>query len=286
MAAELPFFSTQNHTACLYSNLNVDANSVLHQPPLLVHFPALLRCQQRAGSALCCPAAALSPSWALHGCSLLTLAPHRLFREGSSCIAVGSSALRTECKCNRDFLLRVFFFFFFKTAQLLSFHTAFHARSASKHSCSLSSILTPLSSNKKTSSLDKKEMVLPAGAKQLWAGARPPARPGPGPLPQRDGGRRRASLLRREALTRALPGGARQGETRRRSSAGRGAAPTRGPGLPPAPRRQSGGAAPCPPRLHPLAGGASSATASRGNGRPLLRNPRSRSAATRTPPPF
>lgn len=105
------FFSTQNHTACLYSNLNVDANSVLHQPPLLVHFPALLRCQQRAGSALCCPAAALSPSWALHGCSLLTLAPHRLFREGSSCIAVGSSALRTECKCNRDFLLRVFFFF-------------------------------------------------------------------------------------------------------------------------------------------------------------------------------
>lgn len=121
MAAELPFFSTQNHTACLYSNLNVDANSVLHQPPLLVHFPALLRCQQRAGSALCCPAAALSPSWALHGCSLLTLAPHRLFREGSSCIAVGSSALRTECKCNRDFLLRVFFFFLNGSATFLSY---------------------------------------------------------------------------------------------------------------------------------------------------------------------
>lgn len=281
MAAELPFFSTQNHTACLYSNLNVDANSVLHQPPLLVHFPALLRCQQRAGSALCCPAAALSPSWALHGCSLLTLAPHRLFREGSSCIAVGSSALRTECKCNRDFLLRVFFFFLNGSATFLSYsfpckisfqtqlQPFFHPHAPQQQQEDI------LVRQERAGASGGSQAALgrSASARPAWSRSAPSARwrPPPREPPQARG---------------VNPRAARQGETRRRSSAGRGAAPTRGPGLPPAPRRQSGGAAPCPPRLHPLAGGASSATASRGNGRPLLRNPRSRSAATRTPPPF
>lgn len=120
MAAELPFFDTKPHSL----PLKQPKHGCQHAPPTCpaasLPSPALMPAEDQVSAAVL-PSRCSELLCALHGCSLLTLAPPRLFREGSSCFTLGSSALRTECKCNRDFLLRVFFFFFFKRLSYFPF---------------------------------------------------------------------------------------------------------------------------------------------------------------------